>query len=119
MWTPADVNRINQALGLTGRIEREQWIEQAQILAKGGETYYSRNRAALQAAPQPQPAPQVPLHRRHPAPARGARRQPPSSRPSTRRRRRKPQRRCDAQPPSSSPLRARVKHRLPGTMAKA
>jgi predicted flap endonuclease-1-like 5' DNA nuclease len=45
-WTPADINRVNQALGLTGRIDREQWIEQAQILAKGGETYYSRNRAA-------------------------------------------------------------------------
>lgn len=45
-WTPADINRVNQTLGLTGRIDREQWIEQAQILAKGGETYYSRNRAA-------------------------------------------------------------------------
>ncbi len=45
-WTPADINRLNQALGLSGRIDREQWIEQAQILAKGGETYYSRNRAA-------------------------------------------------------------------------
>lgn len=45
-WTPADINRLNQALGLAGRIDREQWIEQAQILAKGGETYYSRNRAA-------------------------------------------------------------------------
>ena len=46
-WTPADVNRVNQALGLAGRVDREQWIEQAQILAKGGETYYSRNRAAV------------------------------------------------------------------------
>ncbi|NOT69863.1 MAG: hypothetical protein HOP09_00880 [Hyphomicrobium sp.] len=57
-WTPADINRVNQALGLTGRIDREQWIEQAQILAKGGETYYSRNRAAAArgAAPQPQAA---------------------------------------------------------------
>jgi predicted flap endonuclease-1-like 5' DNA nuclease len=45
-WSAADVNRINQALGLDGRIDRDQWIEQAQILAKGGETYYSRNRAA-------------------------------------------------------------------------
>ena len=44
-WSAADVNRVNQALGLPGRIDREQWIEQAQILAKGGETYYSRNRA--------------------------------------------------------------------------
>lgn len=53
-WTPADVNRVNQALGLSDRIEREQWIEQAQILAKGGETYYSRNRGATpRAAPAP------------------------------------------------------------------
>jgi predicted flap endonuclease-1-like 5' DNA nuclease len=67
-WTPADINRVNQALGLTGRIDREQWIEQAQILAKGGETYYSRNRAAAvrspgqaqAAAPQPAPAPAAP-----------------------------------------------------------
>ena len=50
-WTPADINRVNQALGLTGRIDREQWIEQAQILAKGGETYYSRNRAAAVRGP--------------------------------------------------------------------
>ena len=62
-WTPADINRVNQALGLTGRIDREQWIEQAQILAKGGETYYSRNRAAAargnapNTAPAGQPAP--------------------------------------------------------------
>lgn len=58
-WTPADLNRINQVLGLSGRIEREQWIEQAQILAKGGETYYSRNRAAMlqqQASGAPPPA---------------------------------------------------------------
>jgi predicted flap endonuclease-1-like 5' DNA nuclease len=71
-WTPADINRVNQALGLTGRIDREQWIEQAQILAKGGETYYSRNRAAAARGPAqaaapaqvqatvPQPAPAVP-----------------------------------------------------------
>ena len=60
-WTPADINRVNQALGLTGRTDREQWIEQAQILAKGGETYYSRNRAAAvrgdTPASSPSPAP--------------------------------------------------------------
>ena len=57
-WTAADINRINQALGLSGRIEREQWIEQAQILAKGGETYYSRSRAAGQTpATSAQPTP--------------------------------------------------------------
>jgi predicted flap endonuclease-1-like 5' DNA nuclease len=55
-WTPADINRVNQSLGLTGRIDREQWIEQAQILAKGGETYYSRNRAAAVRGDAPTPA---------------------------------------------------------------
>jgi predicted flap endonuclease-1-like 5' DNA nuclease len=49
-WTPGDVKRIGQALGIPGRIDREQWVEQAQILAKGGETYYSRNRVAAQRA---------------------------------------------------------------------
>jgi predicted flap endonuclease-1-like 5' DNA nuclease len=57
-WTADDVKRIGQLLGIPGRIDREQWIEQAQILAKGGETYYSRNRlAALKAAtPAPETA---------------------------------------------------------------
>lgn len=45
-WSPSDVTRLDQVLGLSGRVDREQWVEQAQILAKGGETYYSRNRAA-------------------------------------------------------------------------
>ena len=43
-WTADDIQRIDQTLRLKGRADREQWIEQAQILAKGGETYYSRNR---------------------------------------------------------------------------
>jgi predicted flap endonuclease-1-like 5' DNA nuclease len=71
-WTPADINRVNQALGLTGRIDREQWIEQAQILAKGGETYYSRNRAAAVRgdAPTPTPAPSsAPAPASSPAPS--------------------------------------------------
>lgn len=59
-WTPADVKRFGQELQIPGRIDREQWVEQAQILAKGGETYYSRNRlAALKssaAASAPKPA---------------------------------------------------------------
>jgi predicted flap endonuclease-1-like 5' DNA nuclease len=52
-WTAADVKRIGQELGMPGRIDREQWVEQAQILAKGGETYYSRNRLAAQKARAP------------------------------------------------------------------
>jgi predicted flap endonuclease-1-like 5' DNA nuclease len=60
-WTADDVELIDVSLDLDGRIDREQWVEQAQILAKGGETYYSRNRAATvraQSAMAPQPAAQ-------------------------------------------------------------
>lgn len=46
-WSASDVRRIGQELDMPGRIDREQWVEQAQILAKGGETYYSRNRKAM------------------------------------------------------------------------
>ncbi|WP_024275569.1 hypothetical protein [Hyphomicrobium sp. 802] len=46
-WSASDVRRIGQELEMPGRIDREQWVEQAQILAKGGETYYSRNRRAM------------------------------------------------------------------------
>jgi predicted flap endonuclease-1-like 5' DNA nuclease len=49
-WTSSDVNLISQSLGLQGRIEQENWIEQAQILAKGGDTNYSREFEA-EAAP--------------------------------------------------------------------
>ncbi len=41
-WTTDDVARMSQSLGLVGRIEQENWIEQSQILARGGETDYSR-----------------------------------------------------------------------------
>ncbi|MEZ5910403.1 MAG: hypothetical protein R3D31_16515 [Hyphomicrobiaceae bacterium] len=41
-WSPADVRKYNDALGVKGRIERENWIEQALILSKGGETEFSR-----------------------------------------------------------------------------
>lgn len=41
-WSAADVTRISQSLGLVGRIEQENWIEQAQILARGADTDYSR-----------------------------------------------------------------------------
>jgi predicted flap endonuclease-1-like 5' DNA nuclease len=55
-WTSPDVKRISQVLKIPGRIDREQWVEQAQILAKGGETYYSRNRLAAQKAQAEEPA---------------------------------------------------------------
>lgn len=57
-WTASDVKRVGQDLQIPGRIDREQWVEQAQILAKGGETYYSRNRlAALKASAASAPKP--------------------------------------------------------------
>jgi predicted flap endonuclease-1-like 5' DNA nuclease len=44
-WTAADVARISKELGFKGRIQHENWIEQAQVLAKGGETHYARRLA--------------------------------------------------------------------------
>jgi predicted flap endonuclease-1-like 5' DNA nuclease len=44
-WTQPDVQRIGDVLGVRGRVERENWVEQAHILAGGGETYFSRRRA--------------------------------------------------------------------------
>jgi len=41
-WTAADVRQFEALLGSSGRIRRENWIEQAQILARGGATAYSR-----------------------------------------------------------------------------
>lgn len=41
-WTQSDVDRVNQKLDFRGRIERENWIEQARILAAGGQTEFSR-----------------------------------------------------------------------------
>lgn len=44
-WTGDDVVRVSRALELGGRIEQESWIEQAKILASGGETKFSRQLA--------------------------------------------------------------------------
>ncbi len=41
-WSKDDTERFDRLLGQSGRIQRENWIEQAQILAKGGDTAYSR-----------------------------------------------------------------------------
>jgi predicted flap endonuclease-1-like 5' DNA nuclease len=41
-WTREDIDRISQILDFKGRIERENWIEQARILASGGQTEFSR-----------------------------------------------------------------------------
>src|SRR5262245_45988225 len=56
-WMRADVVRVGDALSVAaGRINQENWIEQAQVLAKGAETHYSARRArgeAASAAPTP------------------------------------------------------------------
>lgn len=41
-WTRADIDRINGILDFKGRIERENWVEQARILTAGGYTEFSR-----------------------------------------------------------------------------
>jgi predicted flap endonuclease-1-like 5' DNA nuclease len=83
--TPADVKGLNETLDLKGRLDEENWTGQAQILATGGETYYSRRRdrgvpmpeAVSPAAPAPpmeaakpaQAAPAVPAPASSAAPA--------------------------------------------------
>jgi predicted flap endonuclease-1-like 5' DNA nuclease len=51
-WGPGDVERFDRLLGHQGRIQRENWIEQAQILAKGGDTAYSREHDRREAEAQ-------------------------------------------------------------------
>ena len=46
-WTGADIERISHILDFKGRIERENWIEQARILATGGQTEFSRRSERL------------------------------------------------------------------------
>lgn len=60
-WTPADVARISQATGMVGRIEQENWIEQAQILATGGDTEYSRRRSRGDVVAPASTAPAAPV----------------------------------------------------------
>ncbi|MFK0687839.1 proton-conducting membrane transporter [Mesorhizobium sp. IMUNJ 23033] len=41
-WTEADVKRIEDVLNFDGRIAREQWIDQAKLLAAGDENGFAR-----------------------------------------------------------------------------
>jgi predicted flap endonuclease-1-like 5' DNA nuclease len=41
-WTAEEIDRVSQSLDSKGRIERENWVEQARILASGGTTEFSR-----------------------------------------------------------------------------
>ena len=40
-WSPENVSWVNNSLSFSGRIERENWIEQAETLAKGGTTDFA------------------------------------------------------------------------------
>ena len=41
-WSPEDEARIGDLLAFEGRIEREEWVAQAKILARGGDTEHSQ-----------------------------------------------------------------------------
>jgi predicted flap endonuclease-1-like 5' DNA nuclease len=41
-WTAAEVTWVSHSLAFPARIERERWVDQADILCKGGDTDYSR-----------------------------------------------------------------------------
>jgi len=41
-WTAAEVSWVDDNLQFKGRIERDGWIEQAKILARGGQTEFSK-----------------------------------------------------------------------------
>ena len=41
-WSPSDIERFEKQLRTGGRIARENWVEQAQILSRGGDTRFSR-----------------------------------------------------------------------------
>jgi predicted flap endonuclease-1-like 5' DNA nuclease len=41
-WTRSDIDRVSHELDFKGRIERENWVEQARILVAGGQTNFSR-----------------------------------------------------------------------------
>lgn len=41
-WTADDIAHVSDVLDFRGRIERENWVEQARILSAGGQTEFSR-----------------------------------------------------------------------------
>ncbi len=58
-WSASDTSRFDRLLGFEGRIARENWIEQANILSKGGETTYARDLARRPAEAQQSVPPAV------------------------------------------------------------
>ncbi|WP_456430936.1 hypothetical protein [Nitratifractor sp.] len=45
-WTEENIRWVDKALAFKGRIERENWVEQAKLLAEGKETEFSKRVAA-------------------------------------------------------------------------
>ncbi|UUP17355.1 ATP-binding cassette domain-containing protein [Nitratireductor thuwali] len=41
-WKKAEIEWVGSYLGFPGRIEREEWVKQAKVLAKGGDTEFSK-----------------------------------------------------------------------------
>ncbi|MFO1089783.1 MAG: hypothetical protein U1E46_09425 [Hyphomicrobiales bacterium] len=41
-WSPAEIAWVNEHLNFPGRIEREEWVEQARLLAAGDEATFSK-----------------------------------------------------------------------------
>ncbi|MEO0672562.1 MAG: hypothetical protein AAFZ05_11110, partial [Pseudomonadota bacterium] len=59
-WTADDVEAANADLGEEGRVQRENWIEQARILANGEETSFAR-RSRLESLGTPTAATPLPI----------------------------------------------------------
>lgn len=43
-WNAADIKKADEKLNFKGRIQREDWVKQAKVLASGGETEFSRRK---------------------------------------------------------------------------
>ena len=43
-WKKADIKKVDDQLKFKGRIERDDWMKQAKVLAKGGDTEFSKKK---------------------------------------------------------------------------
>ena len=41
-WQQSDMDRVNEMLGTSGRVERQYWVVQAKVLKDGGQTDFSK-----------------------------------------------------------------------------
>ncbi len=44
VWKKADIKKVDDQLRFKGRIERDDWMKQAKVLAKGGDTEFSKKK---------------------------------------------------------------------------